>query len=61
MNLDPMPPVRLLLTRVIVGEPLRRKAGIIQCTWLGEADERNPHVFEKPDRYYDITVVEVGV
>ena len=28
MNLDPVPPVRPLLTRVITGEPLRREAGV---------------------------------
>ena len=38
-----------------------KKERDVQCTWLGEVDERNPHVFGKPDGYYDITVVEVGV
>ena len=28
MNLDPVPPVRPLLTHVIADEPLRREAGI---------------------------------
>ena len=28
MNLDPVPPVRPLLTHVIVDEPLQREAGI---------------------------------
>ena len=24
----------------------------LQCTWLGEVNERNPHVFEKADGYW---------
>ena len=42
MNLDPVPPVRPLLTHVITDEPLRREAGIITLL----LDERPTLAFE---------------
>ena len=35
MNLDPVPPVRPLLTHVIADDPLRHEAGIIVALNLG--------------------------
>jgi hypothetical protein len=30
----------------------RKKERHVQCAWLGEVEERNPHPFEKTDGYY---------
>ena len=38
MNLDPVPPVRLLLTHVIAEGPLRREAGVKICAFTHPHD-----------------------
>ena len=65
MNLDPAPPVRLLLTRVITGEPLRCEAGIITLL----LDERPTLAFElltpvygvSPRAALRVVLLEVGI
>ena len=64
MNPDPMPPVRPLLTHVIVDEPLRREAGIITLL-LDErptlAFELLSAAYESPGTPFGVVLLEVGV
>ena len=65
MNLDPVPPVRPLLTHVIADESLRREAGIITLL----LDERPTLAFElltpthgvSPRASLRVVLLEVGV
>ena len=64
MNLDPVPPVRPLLTHVIADGPLRHEAGVITLL-LDErptlAFELLTPTYESPGSPFRIVLLEVGV